>query len=251
MIKRRVALGCTSGHDYSTFLPFACLLWRDRIDYEPSVFLVGTDEEWEHQPRTVVVLNELRHLGFHVEFVDHIQGVEDGTIAQCVRQHAAAFDYDPEDVLMPSDADLLPIGRGLYWTHDPDRFAIGLIYSNAYPGEECHYASCHMSLKVKTWREIMGLDIPMKEAMIRNFSEYGLGAKMEAKRVDAKRNWGQVWFTDELVASRKIQSSKYYPSQVQMIPREGHPPRDRLDRSAWPAKYDVTQYTDVHSIRPI
>jgi hypothetical protein len=228
------------------------MLWRDRIGYEPSFFLVGTVDEWEHQPRAAIILDELRHHELHVEFVDHIPGAEDGTIAQCVRQHAAAHPYPEDDILMPSDADLLPIRREFYHQHDPEKHAIGLYYWNGYPGEEDrHWPSCHMSMRVRTWREVMGLDVPLREAMVRNFSDYNLSAKMAAKRADPGKNWGHVWFTDEFIASLKVKESRYHPHGINFITREGHPPKDRLDRSAWPAQYDVTQYTDVHSIRPI
>lgn len=250
---KRVAIGCTVGHDYSAFLPFVGLLWRDRIGYEPTFFLVGTYEEWNGHKYAYIPLLTLKSFKFHVEFVDHIPGAEDATVAQCVRQHAAAHPYPEDDLLICSDADLLPIRRDFYHTHDPDAHAIGLYYSNGYPGEESwHWPSCHYSMRVRTWREVIGLDaVGMQAALSRNFAEYGLEAKMAAKKADPAKNWGHVWFTDEFIASKKIKESRHFPHSVHFITRDGHPPADRLDRCAWPTDYDARNYTDCHSIRPI
>ena len=251
-MNRRVAIGCTVGHDYSAFLPFVATLWRDRIGYEPTFFLVGSEIEWSAHRYAYIPYSYLIKEGFDIRFVEHIEGIEDGTIAQCVRQHAAASDYPLDDLLICSDADLLPIRREFYYTHDPDKHAIGLYYSNGYDSEkDWHWPSCHYSMRVSTWREVMGLDVPLAEAMRLNFSDYGLVAKMEAKRLDPAKYWGHVWFTDEFVASKKIKASRYYIGSIHFIEREGHPPCDRLDRACWPATYDIAGLTDCHSIRPI
>lgn len=244
---RRTAIGCTVGHDYSFFLPIVAYAWRDRIGYEPSFFLVGTREEWEAHKYAHRPLSALMQGGFHVEFVDHIEGVEDATISQCVRQHAAAHDFPADDLLICSDADLIPIRREFYYTHDADRFQVGLYYSNGYQGEVNHFPSCHMSMRVRDWREVMGLDVGLAEAMKRNFAEYGLAEAMAAKRADPAKAWGRPWFADELIASKKIVESG---KSLQMIEREGHPPCDRLDRAYWPEKYDAASLTDCHSLRP-
>lgn len=247
-MRRLVAIGSTKGHDYSAFLPIVGLYWRDRIGYQPEFFLVGNAEEWD-QGHTAVVLDALEHHGLNYHFVNHIQGVEDATIAQCVRQHAAAYAFPEEDLLICSDADLVPLKKEFYYQHDPEKFEIGLYYANGYKDEVNHYPSCHMSQRVKTWREVMGYhQEPMEIAMARSFLTYGLADKMKAKQENPQKSWGHVWFADELIASQRIVDSG---KSRQLINREGHPPVDRLDRACWPNQYDANQLTDCHSIRPI
>jgi len=260
---KRAIIGSTLDHDYSFLSVIAALCWRERIGYEPSLFLVGTEEDWRSHRYGSVVLKAADDRSIHKVFVDRIQGVEDKTVAQCCRQYAACHDFADSDYLMPSDADLLPIRKEFYHQHDPEKHPIALFYANAYIGEEeTHWPSCHTPMLAGTWREVMGLEIGrMSECMRRNFEEYGLPDKMKAweaecaaakaanRPADSKFFW-PVWFTDELVVSKKIKQSQYYPSRVLKIVRDGHPPKDRLDRSSWPFFCDVNRYADSHSLRP-
>lgn len=248
---KRAIIATTTGHDYSFLSVIAALCWRDRIGFEPSLFLVGTEGEWHRDARTQVVMGAISTHALHHVFVDHIPGVEDSTIAQCCRQYAACHPFSDDDYLICSDADLLPIRKEFYHQHDLQKHAIALWYANAYLGEEFyHWPSCHYGMTVATWRDVMGLEIgKMPDCMIRNFKEYGLDEKMADWKADPKKFW-PVWFTDELIASKKILSSSHYPTKVLKIDRMGHPPADRLDRSSWPFFADPDRYTDCHSLRP-
>lgn len=247
---KRVAIGSTLQHDYSAFLPVVGLLWRERIGYEPSFFLVGTREEWFSHRYCSVVMRELDRYGFHYCFVPHMEGVEDATISQCVRNAAAVYPFADEDLLIISDADLLPIRKEFYH-RDEFKYAIHLFYSNAYKPEVNHFPSCHYLMKVRTWREVMKYQgETITDALAANFAEYGLAEKMEAKKADPK-NWVDVWFTDELVASKKIVASRFFPLATEFIEREGCPPKDRLDRASWPFWADISKLTDCHSLRPL
>ena len=249
MTKQYVAMGCSTVHDYSFLLPISCLAWRERIGFEPVVFLVGDEDEWSQDDRgKMPCLIALLGHPFRVEFVPHMEGVEDATISQSVRLHAAALrDLEPDALLTPCDADLIPLRRSFYM--DNFREPITSLYANGYPGEDAtHLPTCHIQARVKTWRAFMGLNgqgIPA--ALKASFEAAGLAAKMEQRKADPKKNWGWVWFLDEHHLSNRILSSGL---AVHRVNREGHPPVDRLDRSCWPETYDPSQYTDGHSIRP-
>jgi len=259
----RAIIASTPDHDYSFLALIAALLWRDRIGFTPSLFLVGTEAEWQTHQYARVVMGAISHHSIHHVFVPHMEGVLDKTIAQCCRQYAACHPFPDGDYLLCSDADLLPLRKEFYHQQNLKTHAIGLWYANAYLGEEdFHWPSCHYGALASIWREVIGLEIgKMAECMTRNFAEYGLPEKMAAwnaevaraqaakEPADAKHFW-PVWFTDELVASKKIKESQYYPSRVLKIPRDGHPPKDRLDRSSWPFFIDPAKYTDCHSLRP-
>jgi hypothetical protein len=260
---RRAIVSSTLGHDYSFLCPIAALCWRDRIGFEPSLFLVGTEAEWVNHKYGRVVMGAISTHSIHHVFVPHMDGVEDSTVAQCVRQHAGCHPFSEDDILTPSDADLLPICKEYYWLYSPEKYVAATFYCNAYRGEEhYHLPSCHFSMRAKHWRKIMGYSIePIENAMSRTFNEYGLPEKMklwnaEVERAHAAKEpadskyWWPIWFTDELTSSKKLIGSKYWPDQVLKVPRDGHPPKDRLDRSSWPYFANLQKLVDCHSLRP-
>jgi len=242
---KRVVIGCDTFHAYNFFLPFVCHLWRERIGYEPLLYLVGAREAWR-QGHSAVVLDALDAGGWRTEWMDPVPGVLSETVAQCVRHHAGALaDLSPSDVLMTSDADLLPIRRNYYHQHDPSRHAIALYYSNVY-GDVGHWTNLHMSFTVEALREVMGLTVSdVRSSMLTAFQQGGLYEL--AKKEDPTDRW----FFDERYPSAKIKASRFYPASVLKIPREGRPPKDQLCRGAnWPRSYDAADYIDCHSVRP-
>lgn len=252
-MKRHVAVGCSTQHDYSAFLPVVGVLWRERIGYEPIFFLIGSYESWRECRHKTLVPDTLNQMGFRVEWVDAVEGVEDATVSQSIRLHAAALDdLGADDLLIPSDADLLPIRKDFYCQHDIGRWPIASYYFNAYHNEErTHLPTCHISATVKTWREFMGLaGSDPRDCLLRSFDSRDLKTKIAAKQLDPKKSWGHVWFEDEFNLSERILRSRFWPDGVQRILRDGQPPKDRLDRACWPETYNPYVYTDCHSIRP-
>lgn len=249
-MKRYVVMGSTTGHDYSFFLPIVCEAWK-KCGYEPVVFLIGDEAEWS-TARTRDIRKILEWRGVTKKHVHFVTGIEPATLAQSIRLHAAADPFfKPYDLLIPSDADLIPIHRGFYEQHDLEQYAIASYYSNGYIGENEHFPSCHISAQVGTWRGFMEYaSKDPREAMIATLKKHGIEQKMKDKEADQRKNWGWVWFMDEHSVSSQIVKSRFYPDSFQRIEREGHPPKDRLDRACWPAKYDPSKYSDCHSIRP-
>lgn len=256
-MRRWVALGSTSGHDYCFFLPIVCEAWR-KMGYEPVVFLVGPwggrdDQSPLHrlvwralEDRNVQILNVPNYRG------DELAGVEPATMAQSIRLHAAAHPvFGANDLLIPSDADLIPIRKEFYYQHDLNKADVASYYSNGYIGEPDHFPSCHISARVKHWREFMEYESnDPREAMMATLKKHGIEQKMADKQADQQKNWGHVWFLDEHSVSKQIINSRFYPGSFQRIEREGHPPKDRLDRACWPEKIVASNYSDCHSVRP-
>jgi hypothetical protein len=251
----RVAIGCTTRHDYSSLLIFAALLWRERIGYEPILFLIGDEDEAANlswgAPTSGLVYNALFKFGFQYELIDGVKGIEGATLSQCVRHHAAAMDFPEEDILIPSDADLFPLRKEFYYQHQKD---ITLYYYNGYPGEEeSHWPTCHQSASVKVWREMMGLDPAksVRENLLRSLEESNIRDLAKARAADPQ-DWAAEWFFDEHFSSRKIKESRFYPNGIHRIAREGHPPKDRLDRAHRPSwkNANVNNYVDAHTVRP-
>lgn len=251
---KQVVIGSCTKHDYASFLPLVGFAWREAIGYEPTFLLIGSYEDWKRDRHGTLVPDTLRANGFPVLHVDRETGIEDGTMAQSIRQFASALPFHEQDLMIPSDADLIPVNRDFYHQHEPSEKAIAIYYSNAYDDEpKPHFATCHVSMTVAVWREVMligGPGSPRME-MLKSFQRRDLAKRIKMKEADPAKNWGHVWFEDQWATSDNIVASKYWKGGIQFIPREGKPPRDRLDRAHWPANYDPANYTDCHSIRPM
>lgn len=245
--KRYAVLGTTQDHNYGFFSPMVCLAWR-RVGYEPVVFFVGDFSKEIGK----LALEYTALLDVEMCHINSMDDVEDATLAQSVRLHAAASPmFNDDDILIPCDADLIPIRKEFYYKHDITNYDIASYYSNGYPGEDNHFPSNHISMTAEKWREVMEIETKdIWEAMRKTFMAYNLGEKIENKRNDQHKNWGHVWFIDEHSVSGQIVKSRFYPDRFQRITRDGHPPKDRLDRACWPNDYDIQQYTDCHSLRP-
>ena len=243
-MRRFVAVPSSDVHDYCGFLIYVAILWRERIGYEPIIFLVGSYESWKAGRHGTLVPDILKQNGFRIEWVAPVEGVGDGTVAQSIRLHAAVLpDLNPDDLIIPSDADLLPLKRPLYYAHDLNKWPLGSIYSNGYGNENegKHFPCCHLSATVACWSELMDLEgTDPRECLLRSFDKGDVASTEDMGR----------WFFDEHYLSKRILASSFWPDGVQMIRRQGQPPKDRLDRGCWPATYNPLAYTDCHSIRP-
>ena len=116
---RRAVLGCDLNTDYSFYLPIACLFWR-RLDYRPLVLLVGEPGEWLDDPRHRLDVERARETGAEVYWLGSFPGVRTSTAAQVSRIFGAfASGISEDDVLMTSDADMLPLGPWVGGRGDP------------------------------------------------------------------------------------------------------------------------------------
>jgi len=246
-MKKYVAIGCTQGHDYNFFLPMVREAWK-RVGYEPVFYLVG---DWS-KPHAQVTKARITNGDTVYREIESVDGIEDATIAQSIRLHAAAsIMFKEDDLIIPSDADLIPVRREFYESHDLANYDIASYYSNGYIGEGEHFPSCHISATTKTWREFMGYGSKNpRDATVQTLEAFDIKEKMAKKKADPAKNWGWVWFADEHSVSAKIIASRFYPDRFQRIERQGHPPHDRLDRAGWPQHYNPATLTDCHSIRP-
>ena len=242
-MNRYVAIGCSDNHNYSFFLPMVTLLWR-RVGYVPVFTLNETRADWQGSRRGLPVLEALEELEAKLVFVGPVPGYLENTIAQSSRHYLASdATYWHDDLLIMSDADLLPIRKEFYYQHNPEKYPVGLYYSNAYLPEKDHFPTCHMSAPFRVWREVyeMDLGLSLSENMVRHFER--------AKLKEYPDNM-EIWYFDQRYGSGRFAQSKYFPDQCQLIERQGCPPHDRIDRCRWPDSYDATQYTDCHALRP-
>lgn len=237
MTTSRAVIGCSERRDYSFPIPITALLWR-RIGIEPIVFLNETEADWMTPPkRKQSTINALKHFGIDTRYVGHIDGYQENTIAQSVRQHACVLDFDPDWWLIPSDADLWPIDRRFYESHGTDGTVV-LYYANGDHGTS--FPTCHTAMQVKTWREVMGLQRTDDLA----------GAMDATFKAKLPTDGFRVWMFDQQNASDMIRRWPHYETKVIHINREGHPPKDRIDRCNWPVGVSINGMVDAHILRP-
>lgn len=253
-----VAIGCSKKLDYAFLLPLSCLFWRDLVGHEPLPMLVGDEREWLDGMRTRRVVAALRERGFEPKFVGRAEGYPDHTMAQNCRQHAAALaEIDGDTWVMPSDADLWPLVRDFYHLHyhaRGDRRAVSY-YSN---GD--HFVSkedvlekaarglgsktlptCHLAMRARDWRELYDYVPGDVAASVRRTLD---GWYPSRRGHDPKMD---LWMSDQQMMTERVCAVPWFPDEVGMLEREGHPPLHRLDRARphWP-KFEAGQWTDAH-----
>lgn len=241
--RKRVVLSCTHSSTYDFFLPIAIKLWRDRIGYEPIVFLIGEEKEWGTGHRAVV-LQEVLNLQPWVGFVGRVPGVPDANVSMAIRQHASALeDLNPADLILVGDIDLFPIRREFYHQHDPSQVPIAIYHSDMY--WDTYWPAYGPSMTVETWREVMDLIVGSPyDSLLRTMRNGKILDLIEANEKDNTDS--RLWTFDEQYASVRIKESRYC-SRILRIKTDEN---DRLCRNKWLETADVSKYIDCHCPRP-
>lgn len=251
MANTTVILSTSTHPDYSFPVVIAALLWKEIVGYRPFIFLCGSSEDWA-TGRPCKTKRLIEELGIHYERLALMDEWPPHVTAQNCRYYAAALSFNPETWLMLSDADLFPLKRDFYHQHEDYKGRFSLYYSNGDSYD--NYPTCHISARVKDWREVMGILGACNDYIFGNFLD---------QMTQNLRNWiyprikelppskagMEIWQIDMWNFMDRIKKQPWHPTECKMIEREGHPPKDRLDRSNWPSSYDVGSYTDAHIIK--
>lgn len=239
----KVILASSTHPDYSFPVGIAALLWRDVVGYSPYVFQCAND--WSLP--TVTIPNDfMREMGIEACRIRLLDEWPIHVTAQHCRYHAAAGSFHDDEWLMLSDADLFPLKRDFYHQHEDYAGRFAFYYSNGDNGE--NYPTCHIAARAKDWRDVMKLDTKdnICGSMRRNLEGY-LRPKI-AGLSPAEADF-RIWVNDMHMFREWIGEKPWHPAECKMIEREGHPPKDRLDRSAWPASYDASKFVDAHILK--
>ncbi len=259
--KTWVAISADTTRDYAFLIPLAALFWKELIGFEPICQLVG---DWCTDKRAAISREAIVELGVRVQHIGRVDGYLSSTIAENVREHAAA---DPalgdDDWFLPSDADLWPLKADYYRTHlnyPQGPWAVLLNgYGDGFEGKESFLEkatrlirgqtipTCHVVMKVRTWRTLYGLTAgdDIATATKRTMDWWIIPRVAGKSKMDA----GFIaWMSDQDVLTYKLASQDWFPEGVVWVPRRGSPPVDRLCRSVpevWGNK-DYVRFTDVH-----
>ena len=256
-----VAIGCSSWRDYNCLAPLTALFWRDVISLTPIVITVG---DWDAPARPKIALDALFYHRILNVGIASVYGYEEPNVAQNVRQHSAALAYmKPDDWMMPSDADLWPLRRDFYHLHEKtENIKAVCLYANGdhFQGKEVTLTkaaagtpyqtlpTCHVVMRVADWRERYGLVAGESIGLAtKRTLDVWLKPKQEGK--DASGASWEAWMSDQRILTEKLCRADWFPREVVMVEREGHPPKDRIDRSLWPDTIDFARMTDAHLLR--
>lgn len=263
-----VAVSSTKESDYSYLLPFACLLWREVIGFEPVVLLVGDEREWAAESGPKACLSALRRFGFVHRFVGRIEGHTDVAMSKHSRQHLAAWSSISDDTwIIPSDADLWPFQRSYYQRHEAPsaaKYKAMLYYANGDAFESGADAiakfeanrrfftipMCHVAMRAREWRSSYNLLADdLTGSMRQTFARYGIGDASNCP--DGETEVGWTWWvnSDQRVLTYVLAKQPWFDSSTHYVVRVGRPPIDRLDRStkSWSkGPLDLDLYVDAH-----
>lgn len=242
----KIILSSSIYGDYAFPVGIAALLWHEIVEYDPFVFIVGSSEDWSHG-KPLVSYDFIREHGVKTFRLEPLDNWPLHVTAQNCRYHAAELSYFRDDGwLMLSDADIFPLKREFYHQHEDYAGRFAFYYANGDHGN--NYPTCHIAARAKDWRDVMELEAndDLLGQMRRNLDSWltprlaGLAPSVAGMK---------TWMVDMHSFMDRIKAKPWHPAECKMIEREGHPPKDRLDRSAWPASYEVSKYTDAHILK--
>lgn len=209
--------------NYAWYLPLTCLAWRDCCGLEPLVLLVGERAAWEADKVGGPALAYAERAGARVAFVPELAGYRSGTVAQVVRLFACCADVQPEDALTTVDIDMWPLSREPFAPMPADDGLV-LFYSNGC--NDGTYPMCYLRAAAQTWRAIMR---PTAADLGSNVQEM-----LDRMVGPAGHDYWAEWYADQRGFAKRVRAWDGHPGRCQMIPRDGHPPIDRIWYGHWP-----------------
>ena len=214
---------------YAYFVPIVSFQWK-RMGYFPVTLLLGTEAEWSVLPKTKFVYDHIRQQSTIIP-IARISGFKDSTIIQTSRIFVSAFEFAPDDYILTSDADMIPLSKQWFNQQDFNK-NLHIFGADAYARKR--FPICYLGANAATWRGMMGIHA--------NSIQAAMGA------MDRGRD---NWNYDELLVTEKILGNPIYHTSCQLIDRgwtSGRAHR-RLDRDAWDW-HNQTDLIDAHSPRP-
>ena len=261
-----VAIGSSTARDYSFLLPFTCLFWREVAGHVPLALLIGDEEEWR-SGKARVPHQALVDLGVDFRVVPRVGDYHDSTLAQNVRQHAAALSWIPDDTwIMMSDADLWPLRRDYYHQH-VDRSGIRAacygangdhflgkqdVLRKVASGEDFQsIPTCHIAMRAREWRALYD-PVPddLGASIVKTLGAWLPPAISRDPKPD-REDW-HAWMSDQRIVTHKLCQQDWFPGDAALFHRRGVPPVDRLDRNHlgdWVDTFDATRWVDAHLLR--
>lgn len=219
-MKKYIVLSVNENPKYLFYTPLVCWAWH-KIGWHPIVFCAGP-------------MND--KLGFICDFtIDYripmlpamvsVTEYPSETVAQVSRLYGACvYGVKPEDYLMTSDIDMLPLSN--YWIVMRGITSWGHNLSNE------HYPICYIGMECYLWRNVMRTE--------------GYDYNEEMRQDLAIKDYHPIkWTTDQDIITHRIDTTAVKLTLInrEVDKRTGYP-IGRVDRSAWHLHHD--QFIDAH-----
>ena len=223
----RVILSANDDPKYLDFWPYVAKAWREVIGIEPVLFFIG-------EPSRVV---ELSQHGQVIQVpVDPLWDIVNQ--AQSIRLWAGT--KFPDDIILISDLDMLPISKEYYnenLSDLPDDCFISYtsdVLEHGFYRRRPQFPMCYLAAKGSTFNEILGIN--------ENTSWEYFMSKMR----QANLGYG----TDQQYFYSKFLTWEHKPERYVGMRRgwiDGKVARKRLDKVRWPiGDYDAKEFFDCH-----
>jgi hypothetical protein len=158
----RFAINSSDANDvYSFFMPIVSRAWKS-IGYQPVSLLHGDEAAWSSNPKDRYVLGKIRDES-KTFFIDPVPDFKVATVTQVSRLAAASIsEFNPEDYLLTSDADMIPLSREYFNQQDtslPFHIFSADAYGDITQGHRPYkFPICYLGGEAKVWRRIMCID---------------------------------------------------------------------------------------------
>lgn len=206
-----VVLAADSHPDYDFLIPLTSILWKERTMYKPL---------W------------IRHKGAGFapstfgDVRDHFGDFENDRLSVKLRRwHSWKF-VNRDDTLLLQDVDIWPISSD-FWNR-PIEKSVTCFYGDAFQGKR-HCTSGFRASAVALAQIASGTAKERMEELRRLPEDHEYRHSDDAAQSPLVLKWMES-----------------HPGDYELINRGPSPPRDRIDRSAWPETFDLTGKVDAH-----
>ena len=209
----RVILAANNHPDYSFLIPLTAILWRERTMYKPLCIVSDA-----------LLAGDLRKLGFDVGSETFFNDRMEAKLSRWYSHSQPGVDRD--DVLLLADVDAWPID-GAYWNRTAEK-PVTCFYGDAYQGRRhCTHGFRATAMALK---EICGGGM------------HGRIDELRKLPMDDERRYSDDCAQSELFLKWMEGREQF----VEILTRGPSPPKDRIDRSAWPESFNLTGKVDAH-----
>lgn len=203
---------------YLDFWPLVSKVWKLRFNIEPVLIYFG-NQNVSTEYGTVIRIRPLNNVDLYLQ-------------TQWARMFFTS--KDEESTFITSDIDMFPISRNFFADQ------VASINENKYVhlyGLHRPIPMCYNIAKGKTFKKILDLPDSFEESMKQLLDNNFKGQHMGYNR----------WGIDEYYLTSKIEQ---YNDKNDLVLLKNDV-SSRLDRSNWPSSYEVDDYIDCHSLRPV
>ena len=243
------------GVDYAYLAPFAVAAWK-RIGWSSIVVHVKTQQQ-DVSIAMTTLQNAVSALDPTALFLTIPTRTENAaTVAQLVRLFIASLDHiADDDVLLTSDADILPISRKAYELDPVDVMNVlnadccGSINVGAH--KVLMQPMTNVIGTKRNWRKLMELSL-VQDLSHLDMQKWLSDHKFEQfPNSSVIKGENDLWYMDQRILSLRLHHS---PVPVKKIPRKTSEDRvDRIYAETWPSRIslaDLEQKTDLHAWLP-